>query len=133
MFEMLAFSKNLAIFLGLLTPLIETYRRWSTWQADPPSFFDDYILGGLLLFGVWQVSKNAATGQKYLTLAWGFAFGMVYSSFFYQLRMIGSVENDPSGFPTEVAVAVKGLGFLLVLIGLITSLGGTKVDVGKNQ
>lgn len=126
---MLTFSKYLAIFLGIITPLIETYRRWSTWQADPPSFFDDYLLGGLLLLGAWQVRKNAATGQKYLTLAWGFAFGMIYSSFFHQLRMIGTVESDPSGFPTEVAVAVKGFGFLLVLIGLLTSLGETKTDV----
>ena len=108
--------------MGIVTPLLETYRRWSTWQSDPPSFFDDYILGGLLLFGAWQVTRNARAGQKYLAAAWGFALGTVYGSFFYQLKMIGTVESDPSGASTEFAVAIKGIGFLLIIIGFITSL-----------
>ena len=119
---MLKLSRNLAVLLGIITPLLETYRRWSTWQSDPPSFFDDYILGGLLLFGAWQVTRNAKAGQKYLAAAWGFALGMVYGSFFYQLKLIGTAEPDPSGYSNELAVAVKGLGFLLVIAGFITSL-----------
>jgi len=65
------FSRNLAIVLGIITPLLETIRRWHTWTDDPPSFFDDYILGALLLFGAWRVSKNASRGQKFLVAGWG--------------------------------------------------------------
>ena len=68
------------------------------------------------------MSKNARNGQKYLTLAWGFCLAMVYDSFFGQFAVIGSESVDPSGYPTEMAVAVKGIGFILIIIGLITSL-----------
>jgi hypothetical protein len=118
----LKFSRYLALILGIIAPALETYRRWSSWQNDPASFFDDYLLGGLLLLGAWRVTKNAATGQKYLTLAWGCALGMVYGSFFHQLHMAGTNESDPSGFSNEWAIAVKGLGFILIIVGLITSL-----------
>lgn len=120
---MLKFSRNLAVLLGVVTPLLETWRRWSTWQSDPPAFFDDYVLGALLLFGAWQVSKNARNGQKYLTLAWGFCLAMVYDSFFSQFAVIRSEPVDPSGYATEIAVTVKAIGFILIIIGLITSLG----------
>jgi hypothetical protein len=119
---MIRFSRNLAVIIGTVAPLLETYRRWSTWQRDPPSLFDDYILGALLLFGAWQVTRNAKAGQKYLTAGWGFALGMVYCSFFFQLRMIDLGEQDPSGFSNQTAVVVKGLGFLIVIAGFIMSL-----------
>lgn len=41
----ISFSRYLAIVIGIVTPLAETIRRWSTWREDPPSLFDDYILG----------------------------------------------------------------------------------------
>ena len=68
---MIWFSRNLAIFLGIITPLLETIRRWHTWQENPPAFFDDYILGALLLYGAWRVGKDAQSGQRFLAAAWG--------------------------------------------------------------
>jgi hypothetical protein len=115
-------SRNLAVVLGVITPSLETYRRWDTWQSNPPAFFDDYILGGMLLFGAWRVTKNAEVGQKFLAAGWGFALGTVYFSFFGQLWQIGSVDLDPSGVSITTAVAVKGIGFILILIGFLTSL-----------
>ena len=44
------FSRRLAIVIGILAPVGETIRRWSTWKQDPPSLFDDYILGAFLLY-----------------------------------------------------------------------------------
>jgi len=115
-------SRNLAIFLGIVTPLLETVRRWHTWQQDPPSFFDDFILGGLLLYGAWRVTKDARSGQKFLVAGWGVALGMVYSSFFYQLRMLQEGAADPAPVSSEWVAVIKGLGFLIVLVGLVTSL-----------
>jgi hypothetical protein len=115
-------SKNLAIFLGLLTPLLETIRRWNTWLDDPPAFFDDFILGDLLLFGAWRVNKNALRGQRFLSAAWGFACGMVYPSFFSQLEHIRLGEADPAPISSEWVAVIKGIGFVLVIVGLITSL-----------
>lgn len=119
---MIRFSRYLAIILGVITPLLETVRRWSTWQENPAAFFDDYIIGGLLLYGAWRIGRDAAKGQKFLAAAWGFAFGMIYSSFFWQLEQnrIGSV--DPAPISGELVLVIKGIGFILIVTGFITSL-----------
>ncbi len=44
-------SRNLAIVIGIVTPVLETIRRWSTWTEYPPAFSDDFVLGGLLPYG----------------------------------------------------------------------------------
>jgi hypothetical protein len=123
------FSRNLAFFLGIITPLLETIRRWHTWMDDPPAFFDDYILGGLLLFGAWRVSKNAESGQKFLAAGWGFMCGMAYYSFFSQLVRIRTGQIDPAPVSSEWVAVIKGIGFALAIIGLLTSL--RKVSIEK--
>ncbi len=95
---------------------------------DPPSFFDDYILGGLLLYGAWRVTKNARDGQKFLAAGWGFALGMVYSSFFFQLSQMRLGAADPAPIPTEWVAVVKGIGFVLVILGFIASLRKVSVE-----
>jgi hypothetical protein len=125
----ITFSRNLAVVLGVITPALETIRRWSTWQEDPLSFFDDYVLGGLLLFGGWRVTRNALEGQKFLVLGWGFALGMAYASFDHQLQQIRAGAVDPAPISTEWVAVVKGIGLVLILLGLITSL--RKVRVGN--
>jgi hypothetical protein len=42
---LISISRYLAFVIGILTPLAETIRRWSTWRNYPPALFDDYILG----------------------------------------------------------------------------------------
>ncbi len=119
---MIWFSRNLAVFLGIITPLLETIRRWHTWRENPPAFFDDYILGGLLLYGAWRVGKDARNGQKFLATGWAFMCGMAYSSFFSQLERIKSGAIDPAPISSEWVAVIKGVGFALAIIGLITSL-----------
>jgi len=121
-------SRVLALVLGVLAPLLETIRRWHTWQDDPLAFFDDYILGGLLLFGAWQVGKNAGSGQKYLASAWGFALGLGYASVDFQLQQVRAGAVDPAPISTEWVAAVKIIGLILILIGFISSLGPVPED-----
>ena len=45
------FSRVLATIFGILAPVLETVRRWRTWQEYPPAFFDDYNYGRVLLAG----------------------------------------------------------------------------------
>ena len=116
------FSRNLAIVLGIITPLLETIRRWHTWQEDPLSFFDDYVLGGLLLYGAWRVGGNARDGQKFLVVGWGVALGMAYCSRFESERL------TPAPISTEWVAVVKGIGLALVLIGFVTSLRRVSVE-----
>src|SRR3982751_3293536 len=81
----LSISRYLAIVLGILTPLAETIRRWSTWRENPPALFDDYILGAFLLYGAWRVGKDVRSGQRFLAAGWAFMCGMAYLGFFCQV------------------------------------------------
>ena len=123
------FSQKLAIFLGVISPLLETIRRWHTWQDNPAAFFDDYILGGLLLYGAWRVRRDPLSGQRFLTAAWGFTFGMVYSSFFWQLEQMRLGAIDPAPVSSGWVACIKGIGFALTILGFVTSL--RKVSIEK--
>ncbi len=118
----ITFSRNLAIVLGILTPLAETIRRWSTWRADPPSLFDDYILGAFLLYGAWRVGKDARTGQRFLAAAWAFFCGMAYLSFFGQLQHLRMGDADPAPISSGWVALIKGVGLGLGVIALVVSL-----------
>jgi hypothetical protein len=116
------FSRYLAIVFGILTPLAETIRRWSTWRENPPALFDDYILGAFLLYGAWRVTRDARSGQRFLAAAWGFMCGMAYGSFFEQLRRYQMGLADPAPISSGWVVVIKGVGFGLGIIALVLSL-----------
>ena len=122
------FSRNLAVFLGIVSPLLETIRRSHTWQDNPPAFFDDYILGGLLLYGAWRVGKDAHTGQRFLAAAWGFSLGMIYSSFIWQLEQMRLGAIDPAPISSGWVAVIKGIGFILIIVGFATSLRKLPVE-----
>jgi len=116
------FSRNLAFVLGVITPVAETIRRWSTWRTDPPALFDDYILGGLLLYGAWRVSQDARTGQRFLAAGFAFMCGMAYYSFFSQLHNVRMGVPDPAPISSTWVAVIKGIGLGLGVLGLVLSL-----------
>ena len=116
------FSRWLAIAGGIIVPLLETIRRWSTWRQSPHSFFDDYILGAFLLYGAWRVGKDPRSGQRYLAAAWAIACGMGYLSFFGQLEDLRLHESDPAPISSACVAAIKGVLWALAILGLVLSL-----------
>jgi len=118
----ITFSRYLAIILGILTPLGETIRRWSTWRENPQAFFDDYIIGALLLYGAWRVGKDARSGQRFLVAGWAFMCGMAYGSFFTQLHDYQLGISDPAPISSFWIAVIKGVGLALGIIALIASL-----------
>jgi hypothetical protein len=116
------FSRYLAIVLGILTPLAETIRRWSTWRDNPPALFDDYILGAFLLFGAWRVGKEVRSGQRFLAAGWAFMCGMAYGSFFEQLHRYRLGISDPAPIPSLWVAVIKGVGLALGVMALALTL-----------
>ena len=116
------FSRWLAIIGGILIPLLETMRRWSTWQESPEALFDDYLLGGFLLFGAWRVGRDTLDGQRFLTAAWAFACGLGYYSFFGQLDDVRRGEQDPAPISAASVLLIKGIAWALAIIALAVSL-----------
>jgi hypothetical protein len=115
-------SRYLAIVLGIITPLAETIRRWSTWRENPPALFDDYILGAFLLYGAWRVGKDARSGQRFLAAGWAFMCGMAYGSFFDQLHRYRLGISDPAPISSGWVALIKGVGLALGIIALCLSL-----------
>ena len=116
------FARGLAYVGGVLAPLGETVRRWSTWRDNPPALFDDYIIGALLIYGAWRVGRDARTGQRFLVAAWGFACGMGYASFFGQLYSNSHGVTDPAPVSGASVAVVKGVAFALSILALVASL-----------
>ena len=116
------FSRRLAIVGGVLAPLAETLRRWSTWQQSPASLFDDYIMGAFLLYGAWLTAKDLRNGQRVLAAAWAFACGLGYYSFFGQLQSMRSGEPDPAPIASKWVLLIKGVAVALAIAALLVSL-----------
>jgi hypothetical protein len=118
----LKISMYLAFVGGLLTPALETIRRWNQ-LSDPHyfiSWFDDYLIGGFLLFGAWRTLRSAKEGKKFLTAAWGFATGMAFYSFFGQLQSLGQI--DPAPVSSSTVAIIKGVMLITCIVSLVFSL-----------
>ena len=115
-------SRYLAAVLGILTPLLETIRRWSTWRENPLSILDDYILGAFLLFGVWRVTRDARRGQRFLAAAWGFFCGTAYLSFSGQLYFNRLGIPDPAPISSTWVAVIKGIGLAIGVTALVMAL-----------
>lgn len=118
----ISFSRYLAIVLGILTPLAETIRRWSSWQEYPPALFDDYVIGALLLYGAWRVGKDVRSGQRFLVAGWAFMCGMAFGSFFDQVHRYQLGLSDPAPIPSIWVAVIKGVGLALGIVALLVSL-----------
>ncbi len=116
------FSRWLAVVGGILAPLAETIRRWSTWRESPANLFDDYILGAFLLYGFWRTGKDLRDGQRVLAAAWAFACGMGYYSFFGQLQSMRAGQADPAGIGSGWVLLIKGVAVGLAVVALVISL-----------
>ena len=116
------FSRRLAIVGGLLAPLAETVRRWSTWQQSPANLFDDYTMGAFLLYGAWRTGKDLPSGQRVLAAAWAFACGMGYYSFFGQLQSMRLGTQDPAPISSAWVLLIKGVAVALAVAALLVSL-----------
>lgn len=125
------FSRWLAIVGGILAPLLETMRRWSTWQQSPANLFDDYILGAFLLYGAWRTGKNLRDGQRVLAAAWGFACGLGYYSFFGQWQSLRLGERDPAPVASEWILLIKGIAVTLAVIALLVTLKRLPEEVSE--
>ena len=118
----LNFSKKSAFALGAFLPALETIRRWhqmSDWHYFI-SWFDDYLLGGFLLFAAWQAHKNIVTGQKFLAAAWGAGTAALFLSFFGQLGRLS--QPEPAPISSIWVAVIKGAIFSFCIANLIVSL-----------
>ena len=118
----LAFSRALAVVVGIVTLLSEVARRRGQLleAAAVPVWIDDMLLGAFLLYGAWRTRSHPSAGRPTLAAAWGFMCGMAFYSFFEQLQRLG--HPDGAGLAPMWVIAVKGVALLAGITGLVTAL-----------
>jgi hypothetical protein len=116
----LKISMRMATIMGIFLPLAETVRR-SNQILDLTKFFnwfDDYILGSVLLIAVYLVKKKINNSIAFLIAAWGFVSGALFLSFLGQFEYYRTTTGDPGIFSTSFVAIAKGLILAYMLIGL---------------
>jgi hypothetical protein len=114
----------MAVVMGIFLPLAETVRR-SNQLLDLTRFFnwfDDYILGAVLLWAVYEVKKNKNSSVSYLIAAWGFTTGALSLSFLSQFEYYRTSTGDPGIFSTTFVAIAKGLILAYMLVGLYLAI-----------
>jgi hypothetical protein len=124
----LKISIRMATIMGVFLPFIETVRR-SNQILDPTKFlnwFDDYMLGCVLLISVYLVRKRVSNSISYLIATWGFASGALFLSFLAQFDIYA--KSDPGIFPTQLVAIVKGLILGYMLTGLYLAIQANSAE-----
>ncbi|HEX7709162.1 MAG TPA: hypothetical protein VF701_22095 [Thermoanaerobaculia bacterium] len=98
------FEAKAALAIGILLPVLETYRRgMSHWSVEFTTMFEDYLAGALLLAGAWAAFRRHPWQAPLLLIAWGWVTGMMTISFVSQVEVtIGGVDLEPQN--TDVLV-----------------------------
>lgn len=117
-------SVRMAVVMGIFLPLAETVRR-SNHILDISRFlnwFDDYILGGVLLLAAYLVLRKTANAITYLVTAWAFTAGALALSFLGQLDYFRTHTTDPGIFSTAFIAIAKGMIFVYLMVGLVLAI-----------
>src|SRR4030042_3130443 len=122
----LVFSRRLAIAIGIVLPLAETFRVLIS--KGPISLqIDHYLMGAFLLYGAWRCRKYDNIGQRFMVAAWAFTCGIGYM--IIQRYIEGIINSDQSLVSYVWAAGIIIIGLLFCIIGLLASIQSqTKAD-----
>ena len=114
----LIFSRRLAIAIGIVLPLAETFRALLT--GAPASLQGDhYIMSAFLLYGAWRCRKYDIVGQRFIIAAWAFSCGIGYMIL---QRNVEEIINIGVLQISDIwRIVFIGFGWLLFILGLLAS------------
>jgi len=115
----------MALFMGIFLPIAETVRRFHQLSDFTQFFhwFDDYILGGILLFAAWYLKKEKSNAALYMIAAWGIGTGALFLSFLGQVDYIMINEGDPGGiFSVWFVLFAKAIILGYMIFGIFKSI-----------
>lgn len=122
------FEVRAALAIGILLPVLETYRRGlGHWRVEFTTMFEDYLAGALLLIAAWGAPRERGWGRDALVIAWAWVTGMMTTSLVSQIEDTvreGSPEPD-----NAVVIGVKTVLFAVSAWALISTLRSRERDV----
>jgi len=120
----------MAIIMGIFLPIAETVRRFKQ-LTDLSQFlvwFDDYILGAIMLLSAWMLKTGKPNSISYMIGAWGIGTGALFLSFLSQIDYIISNRSDPGGiFSVWFVLIAKGLIMGYMILGLLKSIKAAEI------
>lgn len=117
-------SARMAIVMGICLPILEVVRR-SNQISELQYFmhwFDDFIIGGVLIFVGFKALKGNSGSILNLVIVWSMAVGVLVMSFLYQLNLYLGDDKEPGVFSKHLVALVKGLLVAYTIIGLTKSI-----------
>lgn len=123
-------SMRMAIALGIFLPLAETVRRIHEVLAFENFFrwFDDYLLGSILLLAAYAVYKQKQNSTMYLITTWGAAAGALAGSLCGQFDGYFKSLADAGVFSSGFVLIAKATILLYILVGLQQSIQSTNTN-----
>lgn len=120
-------SMRMAFIMGILLPLAETVRRINEVLAfiNVLHWFDDYILGAVLLCAAYAVLKQTKNSTQYLIAAWGSAAGALALSLLGQIDGYVNSTPDAGIFSSGLVLIAKAVILAYILFGLQKSIQAT--------
>ena len=114
------FEATAAFIVGILLPVLETYRRGlAQWVVEFPTMFEDYLAGALLLAGAIAAYRRSASANALLLTGWAWVSGMMTISFVDQVDVtVRGVDLEPMN--TDVLI-VKLLLLIVSAVALLRS------------
>ena len=122
------FEVRADLVIGILLPVLETYRRgFRYWRIEFTTMFEDYFAGALLLVAAWGALRTRVWARDALVMAWAWVTGMMTTSLVSQIEDTlreGSPEPD-----NALVIGVKTALFAVSAWALISTLRSRGRDV----
>lgn len=114
------FETAAALIIGLLLPVLETYRRgFGHWRVEFTTMFEDYLAAALLLAGAWAAYRQWRSQFVLLLTAWAWFTSLMTISFVDHIEVtLRGTDLEPMN--TDVLI-VKSLLFAVSASGLVQS------------
>lgn len=117
-----------AYIIGIALPLMETIRRRTDF-SEFAFYIDDYLMGGLLLWGAIAVRRRCRYSNALLVAGWAVLCGGLWPSFFGQ--WLRTEARDISGFSHGFVITIKGGLYLIAIVSLILSIKNCRQPNGN--
>jgi hypothetical protein len=107
------------VSLALVLMIGEGYRSWGAGRPFM-TWFDDMVLGALMIGAAWAVGRETPRRRAFLTGAWGVAIGAVFLSL--MSKIVDPSSTIAGNLQLSVLIWALAVIFVGAVLGFVASL-----------